>query len=103
MAARVTRPKTAALLGEEATAAQTKDCLPSKAFLEILARPQHLARQGREMTQHVGKCWHCIDHFCRMAEVVELLRGVQPLSEAEAAPLKKKLGIETRKPPFWKR
>ena len=90
------------VVGVEAADAKTKDCLPAKAFLEILDG-RSTWRDREEMTQHVGTCWHCVDHFCRMAEVVELLRGVQPLSEAEAAPLKKKLGIETRKPAFWRR
>ena len=31
-------------------------------------------------------CLHCVDHFCRMAEVIEVLRGAQPLSDEESAP-----------------
>ena len=50
---------------------------------------------GREdMERHVSGCWHCLDHFCRMAKVIELLRGLQPLDESEAAPLRKLLGVE---------
>ncbi len=80
-------------LGREAAAAQTKDCLPSKVFLDVL--DGRTTWRGREeMELHVTSCWHCIDHFCRMAEVVELLRGIQPLSDEEAAPYLRRLGIE---------
>lgn len=89
-------------LGLAAAEAKTKDCLPAKTFLDVLdGRSTWRARE--DMDLHVAKCWRCIDHFCRMAEVVELLRGIQPLSEEEAAPLKKKLGIETPKTSWWRR
>ena len=55
------------------------------------------------MERHVNACWHCVDHFCRMAEVIEMLRGMQPLEEAEAAPLRRLLGVEAPKQPGWKR
>jgi hypothetical protein len=42
---------------------------------------------------HVAACWHCIDHFCRLAEVLDLLRGLAPLPESEAEPLRATLGI----------
>jgi len=89
-------------LGLEAAKAATKACLPAKTFLDVLDG-RSTWRGREEIEQHVGACWHCIDHFCRMAEVIEVLRGLQPLSESEAAPIKKKLGIETPKRPFWKR
>lgn len=83
-------------LGREAAAAHTKECLPSKVFLDVL--DGRTTWQGREeMELHVTSCWHCIDHFCRMAEVVELLRGNQPLSEEEAAPYFQLLGIEEKR------
>jgi hypothetical protein len=89
-------------LGLEAAQAATKECLPAKTFLDVLdGRSSWRGRE--EIEQHVGKCWHCIDRFCRMAEVIEILRGIKPLNESEAAPLKKKLGIEAPKRPFWKR
>jgi hypothetical protein len=60
--------------------------------------------QGRgELERHVNGCWHCVDHFCRLVEVVEVLRGNQPLTEAEAAPLIESLGIPAAKSPSWKR
>lgn len=89
-------------LGREAVAAKGKDCLPPKVFLDVL--DGRTTWRGREtMEQHVRECWHCIDHFCRMAEVIEVIRGVQPLSEAEAAPYRKLLGVAEEKKRFWKR
>jgi hypothetical protein len=89
-------------LGLEAAKAATKACLPAKTFLDVLDG-RSTWRGREEIEQHVGACWHCVDHFCRMAEVIEVLRGLQPLSESEAAPIKKKFGIETSKRSFWKR
>ena len=89
-------------LSLEAAKASTKDCVPSKTFLDILDGQS--TWRGREETErHVSNCWHCIDHFCRMAEVIELRREVKPLSESEAAAIRKKLGIESSKKPFWRR
>jgi hypothetical protein len=60
-------------LGREAAAAETKDCLPSKVFLDVLdGRTTWSGRE--EMERHASGCWHCIDHFCRMAEVIALFR-----------------------------
>lgn len=81
-----------ASLGRAAAAEQTDACLPPKAFLDVL--DGRTTWRGREeLEQHVAGCWHCIDHFCRLAEVVELLRGLAPLSEEEAEPLCAALGI----------
>ena len=89
-------------LGREAAAAGGADCLPAKAFLDVLDGRTTWA--GREvMERHAGECWHCVDHFCRMVEVVELLRGIRPLEEAEAAPLRKLLGLAEPKAGGWKR
>ena len=89
-------------LGRTAAAASTKDCLPAKDFLDVL--DGRTTWRGREaMEQHVRQCWHCIDHFSRMAEVIEMIRGVQPLSEAEAAPYEKLLGVALARGTFWKR
>ena len=91
-----------AALGRAASETATDQCATPKIFLDIL--DGRTTWRGREeMERHVGGCWHCIDHFCRMAEVVELLRGIKPLSEAEAEPFRKLLGVETVKPrPRWK-
>ncbi|SPE34944.1 conserved hypothetical protein [Candidatus Sulfopaludibacter sp. SbA3] len=89
-------------LGQAAATSGGKDCLPAKVFLDIL--DGRTTWRGREtMEQHVLRCWHCIDHFSRMVEVVELIRGVQPLSAGEAAHFRELLGIELAKPPLWKR
>jgi hypothetical protein len=88
-------------LGRTATAASGKDCLPMKAFIDILdGRTTWDARE--QMERHVTACWHCIDHFCRMVEVTHLMRGLQPLADAEAEPYRKMLGL-TSQQPAWKR
>ncbi len=89
-------------LGLAAADVKTKDCLPAKMFLDVLDG-RSTWRTREDMDLHVSKCWRCVDHFCRMAEVIEVLRGIQPLSEQEAAPLKKKLGIEAAKTSWWRR
>lgn len=89
-------------LGRAAAAAAKDGCLPAKTFLDIV--DGRATWRGREeMEQHVLGCWHCIDYFCRLLEVVELLRGVQPLTSEEAAPFENLLGIEPPKKSAWKR
>jgi hypothetical protein len=89
-------------LGLAAEAAATNDCLPAKAFLDIL--DGRTTWYGREtLERHVSTCWHCIDHFCRMVEVRELLRGVQPLTPAESLEFQELLGIRTARKAGWKR
>ena len=83
-------------LGREAASARGKDCLPAKTFLDVI--DGRATWRGREeMERHVLGCWHCIDHFCRLHEVVELLRGIEPLTEEEAAPFDTLLGVRTEK------
>jgi hypothetical protein len=89
-------------LGIAAAAAGGAECLPPKTFLDLL--DGRTTWQGRgELERHVTRCWHCIDHFCRLVEVVELLRGNQPLTDEEAAPLYELLGVPAAKHPAWKR
>jgi hypothetical protein len=90
-------------LGRATAASHTADCLPAKAFLDILdGRTTWVGRE--EMERHVIACWHCIDRFCRMLEVVEVMRGIQPLTDEEAAPWRKCLGLpEVKSRPGWKR
>ena len=89
-------------LGRAAAAGKTDECLPAKAFLDVLdGRSTWLGRA--QMERHVAGCWHCIDHFCRLAEVVEFLRGLTPLPEPEAAPLRAALGIASPAKSGWKR
>lgn len=89
-------------LGGAAAAALTGECLPPKAFLDVL--DGRTTWRGREeLERHVASCWHCIDHFCRLAEVIELLRGLKPLSESEAEPLRRALGISVPQKRGWAR
>ena len=89
-------------LGKEAAARKSEECPQSKVFLDIL--DGRTTWRGREvMEQHVLSCWHCVDHFSRMVEVVELIRGVQPLAEAEAVHFQSLLGIKPAKRSLWHR
>ncbi len=89
-------------LGREAAAGAGPDCLPTKAFLDVV--DGRTAWRDREMMdRHLRTCWHCVDHFCRMLEVVQLLRGSQPLSEAESVPFRALLGVAAPKRSGWKR
>jgi hypothetical protein len=90
-----------AQLGRAAAAARTDECPGPKPFLDVLDGRTTWA--GRDaMERHVSGCWHCIDHFCRMAEVIELLREVRPLSAVEAAPFERVLGVEAKRK-GWRR
>jgi len=89
-------------LGRAASAGKGNDCLPVKAFLDLI--DGRTTWRGREdLERHANRCWHCVDHFCRMVEVVEMLRGLRPLTEVEAEPFHKLLGIGHKKPSGWKR
>jgi hypothetical protein len=91
-----------ASLGRAAAAGAGKDCLSPKTFLDIL--DGRMTWRGREeLERHVNGCWHCIDHFCRMVEIVELLREIHPLTEQEAAPFRILLNIQPRQRPAWRR
>ena len=102
LAAQSVAAKTAGLWARAAAAIHTKDCLPAKDFLDVL--DGRTTWRGREtLEQHLRTCWHCVDHFSRLAEVVELIRGVEPLTVAEAEPFQKLLGVAPEKKSFWKR
>ena len=89
-------------LGRRAAAAATSGCLASKSFLDLL--DGRTTWHGREdLERHVGTCWQCIDHYCRLLEAAELARRSQPLSQPEALPFRTLLGVTTEKPPAWKR
>jgi hypothetical protein len=95
-------PENGRALGRAASAAGGAGCLPPKTFLDML--DGRTTWRGREqLEQHVTGCWHCIDHFCRLVEVVEVLRGNQPLTGAEAAPFGRLLDVPPGKQPAWKR
>jgi hypothetical protein len=91
-----------ALLGRVATALSTKDCLAAKAFFDVIDG-RSTWRGREEMERHVKGCWHCLDHYCRLLEVVDVLRTSKPLPETEADGYRRMVGIETPKRPFWKR
>ena len=89
-------------LGRAAAAAGTRDCPPAKLFLDVLdGRATWSSRAAIE--PHVTACWHCIDHYCRLLEVAELLRGIQPLPEAAAEPFRRMLGLPAAKSSGWQR
>lgn len=91
-----------AQLGRDAWNSRTPECFPSKAFFEIV--DGRITWQRRDqMDRHVVKCWHCVDHFCRCLEVIDLGRDAQPLSEEQALPFNRALAIRIEKPPIWKR
>jgi len=83
-------------LGRAAAAAGTKECYPVRDFLDVIDGRTTWPHRER-MTGHVTACWHCVDHFCRMVEVVDLLRGIKLLSEAESEPYRGALGIAAGK------
>jgi hypothetical protein len=89
-------------LGRAAASAGGTECLPSKAFLDVLdGRTTWQARE--QMERHAAGCLHCVDHFCRMAETIELLRGSRPLGAAEAAEHAKRLGVAAEEKKGWRR
>jgi len=89
-------------LSRAAAAGRSAECAGAKTFLDVL--DGRTTWRGREeMERHVGACWHCIDHFCRMAEVIEVLRGLQPLTAEEAEPFRKLLGVAAEERGLWKR
>jgi hypothetical protein len=86
-------------LGRAASALSTKDCLPPKAFFDVI--DGRATWRGREeIERHVKTCWHCLDHYCRLLEVVDVLRTSKALPESEAVDYQRLLGIEARKRTF---
>ncbi len=91
-----------AALGRAAASAKTEGCFPAKIFLDIL--DGRATWSGREQAEHhVKGCWHCIDHFCRLAEVIDLLRGLEPLALPETERFSSALGLPSPKKRGWKR
>ncbi len=85
-----------AALGHAAAAAKTAACLPPKLFLDVI--DGRATWRGREeMEGHVKSCWHCIDHYCRLLEVVDLMRAARPLDGPEAEKYLLLLGISPRR------
>jgi hypothetical protein len=89
-------------LGRAAATLATKDCTPAKAFFDVI--DGRATWRGREeMERHVKGCWFCVDHYGRLLEVVDMLRGSRALSDAEAEPYDRLLGIQARKRGLWRR
>ena len=89
-------------LGRAAADRGTEACIPPKDLLDMIdGRTTWTAREAIE--RHVNACWHCIDHFCRLHETIDLLRASQPLTASEAEPFKKMLGLEMPQAKFWQR
>lgn len=89
-------------LGRLAAAARTTECPPAKNFLDVLDGRSTWQRR-EELERHVTGCLYCIDHFCRMAEVIELVRGIEPLAQHEAEKFRSVLGIQPPKKTLWRR
>jgi len=90
------------LLSQAAAALSTKDCLSAKAFFDVIdGRATWSGRE--EMERHVKSCWYCLDHYCRLLEVVDVLRAAKPLDKSETEEYMRRLGIQAPKKSFWKR
>ena len=95
-------PDNGLLLGQAAGELSTKDCLPPKTFFDVI--DGRATWRGREeMERHVKDCWHCLDHYCRLLEVVDVLRASKPLTESEAEGYQRLMGIQAPKRSFWRR
>ena len=88
-------------LGRAAAAVSGEECLSPKPFLDMLDGRTSWGGRSR-LERHVTGCWHCIDHFCRLVEVVELLRDIRPPSGEEAQAWERLLGVEEARTPLWK-
>ena len=89
-------------LGRSAAAAGTPKCIEAKVFLDVL--DGRMTWRGREeMERHAAGCLHCVDHFSRLAEALELVRGLKPLTATEIQPYRDLLGIAEVKKSGWRR
>ena len=89
-------------LGRSAAAAGTPECIEAKVFLDVL--DGRMTWRGREeMERHAAGCLHCVDHFSRLAEALELVRGLKPLTASEIQPYRDLLGIAEVKKSGWRR
>jgi hypothetical protein len=60
-------------LGRAAAAKSTPECVSAKALLDMIdGRSTWTKREEAE--RHITGCWHCVDHFCRLHEVCDMLR-----------------------------
>ena len=83
-------------LGRAAGALGTAECLPAKAFFDVI--DGRTPWRGREdMERHVRGCWHCLDHYGRLLETVDVLRHRGTAEAAEVEQWRRLLGIEGKK------
>ena len=61
-------------LGRAAARQAAEPCISVKALLDMIDG-RSTWYQREEMERHIAGCLHCIDHFCRMHEVCDLLRS----------------------------
>ena len=61
-------------LGRTVAAQAQPECVSAKALLDIIDGRSTWAKR-EEMERHITGCWHCVDHFSRLHEVCDLLRG----------------------------
>jgi len=60
-------------LGRVVGAQSTEECISVKSLLDIIDGRSTWSKR-EEMERHVAGCLHCVDHFCRLHEVCDLLR-----------------------------
>lgn len=89
-------------LGRQAARAATPDCLPPKAFLDLIDGRMTWKRK-HDYEHHLSVCWHCVDHFCRLREADHVTQVIHPLSEEAARPLEATLGLTPARQSFWQR
>jgi hypothetical protein len=89
-------------LRRAAAAARSPECFPAKAFLDMIDG-RTVWRGREEIERHGTACWYCVDHFCRLLEVVELLRDLQPLTEQQSESFQAALGLLRPRKSGWKR
>jgi hypothetical protein len=79
-------------LGRLAAAARTERCLEPRSFLDAIDGRITWSRK-KDLEFHLLRCWHCVDHFCRIREADFALRENKPLTEAESQPFRKLLDV----------
>ena len=88
-------------LQQEAAAQQPAQALPVKHVLDMIdGRSTWNQRQEIELAMKAS--WGAVDLVCRLREAAELTRESKMLSEEEAEPFRKLLGIEKRKRSGWR-
>jgi len=61
-----------AQLGRKAAAQSTPQCVSAKTLLDMIDGRSTWPKR-EEAERHITTCWHCIDHYCRLHEVCDLL------------------------------